>query len=675
MTLPQRTPTDVGDQTGGYLDATGSDHRVGAEGQSLAGATAVAADALGCADDQAGSDLDAGQGTGAVPPVPNRNRYWHRRGALPWPEGCDFAVWAPNAQGVSVIGDFNGWDRAAHSMTRGDDGVWRGWVQGAHPGQRYKYAVIGSDGVLRDKADPVALQMEPPPGTASVIRDLPPAPAPDPARFWRMGFESPIAIYEVHLPSWDRHHDGRSLDWDELAARLIPYAAGLNFTHLELMPVNEYPFGGSWGYQPVGQFAPTARLGDPDGLRRFVEAAHRAGLGVIIDWVAGHFPTDAHGLAHFDGPALYEYADPRLGFHQDWDTHIYDFGRWEVADYLTESAIYWVSQYNVDALRVDAVASMLYRDYSRPQDGWVPNVDGGAENYEAADLLRRVARALPDGAVTIAEESTSYPGVTAPPDGGGLGFAYKWAMGWMNDSLRYLREDPINRYWHHNLLTFFSSYRSAENFLLPISHDEVVHGKGTLLTRIPEVNGPHGRFPTLRCFFAMMWGMPGKKLLFMGQEFASWREWNHDDRLDWALLDQPLHQGMQTLLADLNAAYRDLPALHVGDCKPDGLYWIAADEAATSSYAFARHAEGAGPVVVLVNFGTAALEGYRLGLPQAGDWRVVLNTDDMIYGGQGNGPEGVLPAEDRPAHNQQSSLMLDIPAETAVFLTPATDLS
>ncbi len=604
------------------------------------------------------------------PAPPARNRYWHRRGALPWPEGCDFAVWAPNARDVSVIGDFNGWQWHANPLARGDDGVWRGWVHGAHPGQRYKYAIIGSDGQGREKADPVALQMEPPPGTASIIRDLPPPPAPNPRRAAQLDLAAPIAAYEVHLPSWDRHADGTSLNWDELASRLIPYVAGLNFTHLELLPVSEYPFGGSWGYQPVGMFAPTGRLGDPDGLRRFVQAAHDAGLGVILDWVPGHFPTDAHGLAHFDGPALYEYADPRMGFHQDWNTHIYDFGRWEVADFLTESAIYWVENYNIDALRVDAVASMLYRDYSRDHGAWVANVNGGNENYEAADLLRRVAKALPHGAVTIAEESTSYDGVTRPAGAGGLGFAYKWAMGWMNDSLRYLGEDPINRVWHHNLLTFFSLYRSAENFLLPVSHDEVVHGKGTLLTRIPEVNGPDSRFPTLRTFLSLMWATPGKKLLFMGQEFASFREWNHDDRLDWWLLDHGLHLGVQTLVGDLNAAYRDLPALHRGDCRPDGMYWISADEAATSTYAFARYAEGCAPVVVLINFGTSALSGYRLGLPQAGDWRVVISTDDTIYGGQGQGASGTIPAEMRPAHNQPSSLLLDVPPETALFLTP-----
>ncbi|MFB2593593.1 1,4-alpha-glucan branching protein GlgB [Paracoccus sp. p4-l81] len=627
-----------------------------------------------------------GKGTGAekagakavapkAPPAsaatgPARNRYWHRRGALPWPEGCDFAVWAPNARDVCVIGDFNGWQWHANPLSRGDDGVWRGWVHGARPGQRYKYGIIGSDGQAREKADPVALQMEVPPGTASIIRDLPPPPAPNPDRARRLDRAAPISAYEVHLPSWDRHADGSSLNWDELAARLIPYAAGLNFTHLELLPISEYPFGGSWGYQPVGMFAPTGRLGDPDGLRRFVAAAHAAGLGVILDWVPGHFPTDAHGLAHFDGPALYEYADPRLGYHQDWNTHIYDFGRWEVADFLTESAVYWVENYNIDALRVDAVASMLYRDYSRDGDNWLPNVNGGNENYEAADLLRRVARALPHGAVTIAEESTAYAGVTLPPDAGGLGFTYKWAMGWMNDGLRYLAEDPINRFWHHNLLTFFSLYRNAENFLLPISHDEVVHGKGTLLTRIPEVAGPDSRFPTLRTFLALMWATPGKKLLFMGQEFASFREWNHDDRLDWWLLDHRLHQGAQALIGDLNAIYRDIPALHRGDCRPDGMYWIAADEAATSTYAFARYAEGEAPVVVLINFGTSPLEGYRLGLPQGGDWRVILNTDHEIYGGQGRGASGTIPAEHRPAHNQPASLMLDLASESAIFLTP-----
>lgn len=605
--------------------------------------------------------------TAAAAPV-RRHRYWHRLGALPWPEGCDFAVWAPHARSVCVIGDFNGWDWSAHPLSRGDDGVWRGWVHGAHAGQKYKYGLVGSDGQGREKADPVALQMEPPPGTASVIRDLPPPPAPNPDRSRQMDRATPISIYEVHLPSWDRHPDGRSLSWDELAARLVPYVAGLNFTHLELLPVSEYPFGGSWGYQPVGLFAPTGRLGDPDGLRRFVAAAHAAGLGVILDWVPGHFPTDAHGLAHFDGPALYEYADPRMGFHQDWDTYIYDFGRWEVADFLTESAIYWVENYNIDALRVDAVASMLYRDYSREGGNWVPNVDGGNENYEAANLLRRVARALPHGAVTIAEESTAYPGVTVPPDAGGLGFAYKWAMGWMNDSLRYLGEDPINRVWHHNLLTFFSLYRTAENYLLPISHDEVVHGKGTLLTRIPEVNGPDGRFPTLRTFLALMWATPGKKLMFMGQEFATFREWNHDGRLDWWLLDHDLHQGAQTLVSDLNTIYRDIPALHRGDCAPDGMYWIAADEAATSTYAFARYAPEVAPVVVLLNFGTSPLNGYRLGLPEAGDWRVILNTDDTIYGGQGRGATGTIPAETRPAHHQPCSILVDLPPESAIFL-------
>ena len=590
--------------------------------------------------------------------------------------GVHFAVWAPNARRVSVVGDFNAWDGRRHAMRkRIDTGVWEIFVPGVGEGTLYKYEVISADGMrLPLKADPVGFGAELRPSTASVVRDtarfawhdgewMAARPGGDPRR-------APMSIYEVHAGSWRRGKDGRWLDWDELAESLVPYAAGLGFTHLELMPVSEHPLDASWGYQPIGLFATTARFGEPAAFARFVDRCHRAGLGVILDWVAGHFPVDEHGLARFDGTALYEDADPRRGFHPDWNTAVFDFGRREVANFLVANALYWLDRFHIDGLRVDAVASMLYLDYSRGPGEWAPNREGGNTNLEAVAFLRHlneVVYASHPGVFTVAEESTAWPAVSQPTSAGGLGFGFKWNMGWMHDTLAYVRQDPVHRRWHHDRMTFGLLYAFAENFLLPLSHDEVVHGKGSLLARMP--GDAWQKFASLRAYLAFMWAHPGKKLLFMGQEFAQGREWNFDAELDWPQLDIAAHRGVQTLLRDCNAAYRAERALYERDCEPEGFRWIVVDDAGNSVFAWLRLAgEGAPPVAALANFTPVPREGYRVGLPLPGRWREILNTDALPYGGSGKGNAGAVVAQPAPSHGCAFSATLTLPPLATLWL-------
>ena len=596
-------------------------------------------------------------------------------------EGVRFAVWAPNAQRVSVVGDFNAWDERRHPMRhRGGSGVWELFVPHAAEGDRYRFAIRAHDGrALPLKSDPCARAAEVRPDSASVVAPpLPPRHVLPPGRAQANRRDAPVSIYEVHAASWRRGEGGSFLTWDELAAQLPAYAAGLGFTHVELLPVSEHPYDGSWGYQTLGLHAPTSRHGPPEGFARFVRACHAQGLGVIVDWVPAHFPTDAHGLAQFDGTALYEYADPREGWHHDWNTLIYNFGRREVRNFLAGSALYWVERQGVDGLRVDAVASMLYRDYSRRDGQWVPNVHGGRENLEAIALLRHVNEVLGaqcPGAITLAEESTAFPGVSAPVSAGGLGFHYKWNMGWMNDTLRYMQEDPVHRRWHHERMTFALMYAFSENFVLPLSHDEVVHGKRSLLGRMP--GDEWQRFANLRAYYGFMWGHPGKKLLFMGQEFAQADEWSHERALPWELLAHERHAGVQRLVGDLNRLLREQPALHRQDGEAAGFEWVEPDDREHSVFAWLRHAPGAAPVLVVSNMTPVPRAGYRLGVPApaAGGptaWREVLNTDSAHYGGSNLGNGGApLPAEPQPWQRQPASVVLTLPPLATLFLVPA----
>jgi 1,4-alpha-glucan branching enzyme len=543
---------------------------------------------------------------------------------------------------------------------RADIGVWEVFVPNIGLGRAYKFHITAADGtVLPLKADPFAFASELRPKTASVTalpgkEDWGDAAhrahwsSVDPRR-------QPISIYEVHPGSWQRDANGWFLSWDAMAEQLIPYVAELGFTHIEFLPVSEHPYDPSWGYQTTGLYAPSARFGDVAGFARFVDGAHRAGLGVLIDWVPAHFPTDDHGLAHFDGTALYEHADPRLGFHPDWNTAIYNFGRREVASFLVNNALFWAERYHVDGLRVDAVASMLYRDYSRKADEWIPNKDGGRENWEAVEFLRATNKALYGsypGVITIAEESTSWPGVTLPAYDEGakssLGFGFKWNMGFMHDTLKYMARDPIHRQHHHDDITFGMMYAFSENFVLPLSHDEVVHGKGSLLNKMSGDDWQ--QFANLRAYYGLMWGYPGKKLLFMGQEFAQRREWSEDRALDWDLRQAPAHEGIRNLVRDLNRVYREKPALHARDCEGEGFEWLVVDDAQNSVFAWLRKAPGAKPVAVISNMTPALRTGYRLALPHDGAWREVLNSDAEIYGGSGKGNLGQVTAEHGAAH-------------------------
>jgi 1,4-alpha-glucan branching enzyme len=592
-------------------------------------------------------------------------------------DGTVFAVWAPNARRVAVVGDFNRWDGRLHPMRLHPGiGVWEIFLPGIGPGATYKFEIRGPDGtLLPPKTDPFAFRAEHPPATASIVHGLPSHDWDDAAwmdsRAAAQRRDAPISVYEVHPGSWRRvpEEGNRPLSWRELGDQLIPYAAGLGFTHIELMPISEFPFDGSWGYQPIGLYAPTSRFGPPEDFAGFVDRCHRAGLGVLLDWVPGHFPTDEHGLARFDGTALYEHADPRQGMHQDWGTLIYNYGRAEVRNFLFGNALFWLDRFHVDGLRVDAVASMLYLDYSRKAGEWVPNRFGGRENLEAVDFLRQTNVEVfgrHEGVTTVAEESTAWPAVSRPAHLGGLGFGYKWNMGWMNDTLRYMQKDPVHRPWHHSDLTFGLLYAFSENFVLPLSHDEVVHGKGSMLGKMPGDDWQ--KFANLRAFYGFMWAHPGKKLLFMGGEFAQPAEWSHDRSLDWHLLGDERHAGMQRLIGDLNHLYREVPALHVRDCEPEGFAWIDASNSTDSILAWLRLGhDGDRPVLAVSNFTPVPRQGYRIGVPHGGRWIERLNTDAAGYGGSGLGNFGGVEAEASPWHGQPYSLLLTLPPLATVL--------
>jgi 1,4-alpha-glucan branching enzyme len=587
--------------------------------------------------------------------------------------GSRFAVWAPHAQRVSVVGDFNNWDGRRHAMRlRREVGVWEIFIPQVTTGDLYKYELLSAQGEVLRKADPFALRAELRPQTASVVQGLLPradasaSPRRAPSR------QDPMLIYEVHLGSWRRHPDGRWLSYQELAEQLVPYVVDLGFTHLELLPLHEHPFDGSWGYQPTALYAPTARFGDAAGLATLVQRAHAAGLGVLMDWVPAHFPADAHALARYDGSHLFEYADPREGWHPDWNTLIYNYGRTEVCNYLAANALYWIERFGLDGLRVDAVASMLYRDYSRAPGAWLPNRHGGRENLEAIAFLRRMNQLVGSEqpqAITLAEESTAFPGVTLPPEAGGLGFHYKWNLGWMNDTLAYMRLDPVYRRHHHDRLRFGLLYAWSENYVLPLSHDEVVHGKGSLLGKMP--GDAWQRYANLRLYYGFMWGHPGKKLLFMGGELAQDSEWNADASLPWQLLELAAHAGVQRLVRDLNRVLRHFPALHQLDHEPAGFQWVCHEDAEHSVLAFLRRDLAGHCLLVVCNFTPVVRQGYRLGVPldaaNGRCWREVINTDLPIYGGSGvyNLDQHSAP---EPAHGWGQSLLLTLPPLATLML-------
>ncbi len=610
-------------------------------------------------------------------------RLFEKLGAHPGKEGgvagTHFAVWAPNAERVSVVGDFNGWRGGQHPLEPvASSGVWAGFVPGVAAGATYKYAIESRVGGYRvEKADPFGFAAEVPPKTASVVAEELHIWNDDAwlqARAARPPLSSPMSIYEVHLGSWRRvvEEGNRSLTYREAAPRLAQHVKEMGFTHVELLPVMEHPFYGSWGYQTCGYFAPTSRYGSPDDLRWFVDYLHQKGIGVLLDWVPSHFPTDEHGLAYFDGTHLFEHADPRQGFHPDWKSAIFNYGRNEVRSFLLSSAFYWMERFHIDGLRVDAVASMLYLDYSRDTGEWIPNRYGGRENLEAMDFLRTLntmVHAEFPGAVTIAEESTAWPMVSRPVELGGLGFTMKWDMGWMHDTLAYMERDPIHRRYHQDQLTFRSVYMDTENFVLPLSHDEVVHLKGSLLEKMPGDDWQ--RRANLRLLYAYMFTQPGKKLLFMGGEVGQWSEWSHEGSIDWHLLEHPEHRGLMRCLGDLARLYADDPALHAKDCEPGGFEWIDCSDRDNSVLAYLRR--GARPEDVLLavfNFTPIVRDGYRIGVPSGGTWREVLNTDARSYGGSGQGNLGAVEAEVIETHGRPYSLGLTLPPLGAAIFRP-----
>ncbi|HEY5914283.1 MAG TPA: 1,4-alpha-glucan branching protein GlgB [Verrucomicrobiae bacterium] len=590
--------------------------------------------------------------------------------------GVCFSVWAPNAERVQVIGDFNGWDDAAHALWNvRESGIWAGFIPRVGPGTRYKYHVVSRhNGQFGDKADPFAFGNEVPPQTASVVCDL--------GFEWGDGdwmrdrrrhnaWDGPMAIYEVHLGSWRRvpEEGNRWLTYRELAPRLADYVRQTGFTHIELLPVLEHPFYGSWGYQPTGFFAPTSRYGTPQDFMFFVDYLHRQGIGVILDWVPSHFPADAFGLACFDGTHLFEHADPRQGFHPDWKSAIFNYGRNEVRSFLTSSALFWLDKYHLDGLRVDGVASMLYLDYSRKPGGWIPNRHGGRENLEAIEFLRRlnveVYRNYPD-VVTVAEESTAWPKVSRPVDAGGLGFGMKWDMGWMHDTLRYLKRNPIHRKHHHGELAFRLVYAFSENYVLPLSHDEVVHGKGSLFGRM--TGDEWQRYANLRLLYGYMYAQPGKKLLFMGGEIAQWPEWNHESSIEWHALGDRFHAGVQKWVTDLNQVYRSSPALHELDFSGEGFEWMDYQDAKNTTLSFIRKARTRSDLVLAVcNFTPVTRRNYRVGVPRGGLWKELLNSDAEAYGGSGQGNQGAVQAESHRWHSRPWSLNLTLPPLGALF--------
>ncbi|EWM16201.1 1,4-alpha-glucan branching protein GlgB [Kutzneria sp. 744] len=585
-------------------------------------------------------------------------------------DGTSFAVWAPTAQGVRVCGDFDGWDgRGTPMRSLGGTGVWEVFLPEVPVGSRYKFRLLGKDGSWHEKADPLAFATELPPATASVVYEsdytwddeawLTEREASD----WS---KRPISAYEVHLGSWRQ-----GLNYRELAEQLGDYVLETGFTHVELLPVAGHPFAGSWGYQVTSYYAPTPRFGSPDEFRYFVDHLHQRGIGVIVDWVPAHFPKDDWALARFDGSPLYEHADPRRGEQPDWGTFVFDFGRNEVRNFLVANALYWIEEFHVDGLRVDAVASMLYLDYSRPEGQWLPNIHGGRENLDAVQFLQElnatVYRRHP-GIMMIAEESTAWPGVTRPTHLGGLGFGFKWNMGWMHDTLRYLSHNPVHRSYHHNEMTFSLMYAWSENFMLPLSHDEVVHGKGSLWGRMPGDNW--NKAAGLRSLLAFMWAHPGKQLLFMGGEFGQIDEWSEKRSLDWPLLDEPLHNGIKRLVGDLNAAYREAPALFTLDTSPDGFSWIDANDSAGNVLSFLREGEDGSMLACVANFSGSPHENYRIGLPTTGAWREVVNTDAEVYGGSGWGNQGEITAGAKPWHGRPASAVVQLPPAGVIWLAP-----
>ena len=589
--------------------------------------------------------------------------------------GVNFRLWAPNARRVSIVGDFNYWDGRRHPMRfHLKSGVWELFLPKASLGQLYKFELIDCHGNLRLKADPFAFSSQLRPDTASQVSALPNVVEMTEQRRQANQANQPISIYEVHLGSWRRNLENNFwLDYDQIADELIPYVKDMGFTHIEFLPLSEFPFDGSWGYQPLGLYSPTSRFGSPEAFRRLVKRAHEAGINVILDWVPGHFPSDTHGLVAFDGTALYEHEDPREGYHQDWNTLIYNYGRNEVKNFLSSNALYWLERFGVDGVRVDAVASMIYRDYSRAEGEWIPNQYGGRENLEAIEFLKHTNWKIHSemaGAISIAEESTSFAGVTHPSENGGLGFNFKWNMGWMNDTLAYMQLDPIYRQYHHNKMTFGMMYQYSENFVLPLSHDEVVHGKYSLLDKMP--GDAWQKFANLRAYYGYMWGHPGKKLLFMGNEFAQGREWNYEESLDWFLLDENIgggwHKGVLKLVKDLNHIYRENSPLFELDNSPEGFDWLVVDDAANSVFAFERRSSNAERIIVISNFTPVPRHNYRIGVNVAGTYEEILNTDSMYYQGSNVGNFGYVTSEEIESHGRENSISISIPPLATVYL-------
>lgn len=589
--------------------------------------------------------------------------------------GVNFRLWAPNARRVSIVGDFNYWDGRRHPMRfHLKSGVWELFLPKASLGQLYKFELIDCHGNLRLKADPFAFSSQLRPDTASQVSALPNVVEMTEQRRQANQANQPISIYEVHLGSWRRNLENNFwLDYDQIADELIPYVKDMGFTHIEFLPLSEFPFDGSWGYQPLGLYSPTSRFGSPEAFRRLVKRAHDAGINVILDWVPGHFPSDTHGLVAFDGTALYEHEDPREGYHQDWNTLIYNYGRNEVKNFLSSNALYWLERFGVDGIRVDAVASMIYRDYSRSEGEWIPNQYGGRENLEAIEFLKHTNWKIHSemaGAISIAEESTSFAGVTHPSENGGLGFNFKWNMGWMNDTLAYMQLDPIYRQYHHNKMTFGMMYQYSENFVLPLSHDEVVHGKYSLLDKMP--GDAWQKFANLRAYYGYMWGHPGKKLLFMGNEFAQGREWNYEESLDWFLLDENVgggwHKGVLKLVKDLNHIYRENSPLFELDYSPEGFDWLVVDDAANSVFAFERRSSNSERIIVISNFTPVPRHNYRIGVNVAGTYEEILNTDSMYYQGSNVGNFGYVTTEEIESHGRENSISISIPPLATVYL-------
>lgn len=589
--------------------------------------------------------------------------------------GVVFRVWAPNAQRVSVVGDFNAWDGRRNPMRfHASIGIWELFIPNLKAGQLYKYEIRNAKNEIILKADPFAFSSQLRPETASKISALPDYIPMTENRKKANQFNQPISIYEIHLGSWRRNGENHFwLNYDELARELIPYIQEMGFTHIELLPISEFPFDGSWGYQPLGLYSPTSRFGDPEGLRRFIKSAHDAGINVLLDWVPAHFPSDIHGLAQFDGTALYEHADPREGYHQDWNTLIYNFGRNEVRNYLVGNALYWIERFGFDGIRVDAVASMIYRDYSRQEGQWIPNQFGGRENLEALEFLKNmnglIGREM-DGAISIAEESTAFPAVTQPPENNGLGFHYKWNMGWMHDTLDYLKLNPIYRQYHHQKMTFGMLYHYNENFVIPLSHDEVVHGKGSLLDKMS--GDTWQKFATLRAYYGYMWAYPAKKLLFMGGEFAQGGEWNHQQSLDWHLLGQSgggWHKGVQNTVRDLNHLYRASPALFELDFDPNGFEWLVVDDRQNSIFVFERRSASGEKIIVVSNFTPVPRYGYRFGIKEAGIYQEIFNSDAEIYCGTNIGNCGLeIKSQNISAHGKNHSLSVTVPPLATIYL-------